>query len=104
MRRGAPPDVADAIDRARANDRTPFQAFGPVMEVNFPSAGLERDLVHGLGAIPTGVLVVASEGGHVQVSRLAEWPNELAFLRADADNTRARVVFCITTEAINAAT
>ena len=91
-------DTAAALDRMRAQDTSPILLAGPVLEIAFPAAATRRDVQHGLGTIPTGFVVLATQGGNVQSFDLANWTSELAFLSADAANTRVRGYFVVTEE------
>lgn len=104
MRRGIDSDIADACDRQLAGRTTPFVAWGRVLEVNCPVAGTSRDIPHGLGLVPTGFVVLAAEGGNVQALNVATWTDTVATLVADADFTRARLVFVVTEDLVNVAT
>lgn len=73
--------------------RLPFwDALGPVVEVTFPAAASKRDVAHGLQQIPTGFLVVWSDGP-VYAEPGLQWTKELAWLRAPNANTHARIIF-----------
>lgn len=103
MRRAVSPELAAVLDRERVV--LPWSDWSTPLEIVFPSSGVELDVEHGMGAVPIGVLVLAAEGGNVQCSRVAAWTETLAFLVADAANTRARVMFVRTVEEpIDAAT
>jgi hypothetical protein len=91
-----PRSTAAALDRLRAQDTSPVLIFGRVLEIAFPASATRRDVQHGLGVIPTGFVVIATQGGNVQSFDLANWTAELAFLSADAANTRVRGYFVVT--------
>ena len=97
-----PAESATALDRLRSENRSPVLLYSPVYEIDFPAAGARRDVQHGMGTIPTGFLVLATQGGNVQAYDLANWTIDLAFLSADAANTRVRGVFVITEVPIHA--
>jgi hypothetical protein len=69
---------------------------GPVLEVAFPKADTARDIAHGLGRVPTGVVVVLQSGGVVTATKVAEWTADLAYLSADTADTQARIYFIVT--------
>lgn len=85
-----------AIGRLRDSQASPILAYGPVLEVFFPASATARDVQHGLGATPTGVLILLESGGAVRGMNVTDWTPDLAFLEADTANTRARVVFILT--------
>ncbi len=89
-------DVEEALGRLRDQLADPYLERSAVFEVTFPAANTTRDVQHGMGQIPTGVSVIAAVGGHVRCSDLTTWTPDLAFLQADAANTRARVYFIVT--------
>lgn len=108
MSAGSPRYLRDAVPTEEAIGRLedglpePFLDRSPVYEVTFPAANTARDVQHGMGVIPTGVIVLVAVGGNVRCSDLTRWTGELAFLQADAANTRARVYFVVTEVPINA--
>jgi hypothetical protein len=92
----------EAIGRFRDElDDLPL-ARSHVLEVTFPAANTTRDVQHGMGQVPTGVIVIAAVGGNVRCSDLTTWTTDLAFLQADAANTRARLYFIVTEVPIDA--
>lgn len=97
-----PQPAAAALDRLRNEDQTPILAYGPVLEIAFPASGTRRDVQHGLGAIPTGFITIATQGGNVQAYDLVNWTTSLAFLVADAANMRVRGFFIVTETPTNA--
>jgi hypothetical protein len=85
-----------ALDRAIAEARGRIRQEGPVLEVEFPIADTARDIAHGLGRVPTGVIVVLQSGGVVTATDVARWTADLAYLAADTAHTRARLYFVVT--------
>lgn len=90
--RGIDAAVADAIARSERLLRPYVRAYGPVVDVTFPAAASARDVVHQLGATPTGFHVVWADGP-VYAEPGVPWDRTLAWLRASNVNTHARVVF-----------
>lgn len=84
---------AEGLKRARAERPEGFALVGPWLELPFPASGTPRDIQHGLGAVPNGYEVIFQIGGSVRASSVTSWTTELAFLQADAANTRAIVRF-----------
>lgn len=95
-------DTAAAIDQLRAENTSPILLYGPVLEIAFQASATRRDVQHGLKVIPTGFIVIATQGGNVQAFDLANWTPDLAFLSADANNTRVRGYFVVTEVPTNA--
>lgn len=91
-----PVEVEEALGRLRDGLPDMPIARSRVFEVLFPAANTTRDVQHGMGVIPTGVIVIAAVGGNVRCSDLTTWTTELAFLQADVANTRARIYFILT--------
>lgn len=87
------PDVAEALDRLRGEIPDEFVVVGEYLDVLFPAANTARDIQHGLGVVPTGYQVILELGGKVRANSITSWSTELAFLQADAANTRAIVRF-----------
>lgn len=77
---------------ARAQ-QLPIAAMGPVITVQFPSAGVARDLPHGLDRVPDGYLVVLESGGFVKGVNVSRWSDTIAWMDATANNTWARICF-----------
>lgn len=100
--RSLPREVSKADDRLRRELATPVRAFGPVLEVLGVNAGDPMAIAHGLGRVPDGYLVLMTIGGQVQATQVTGWTDQLAYLVADTDNTRARVVFVAVEEVRNA--
>jgi hypothetical protein len=97
-----PPESAEGLKRLREESPSPILAYSRVLEVSFPAANVKRDVQHGLSATPTGVIVLLAIGGAVRGSDITSWSPTLAYLQADSANTRARVVFVVTEDPINA--
>lgn len=89
--------ASEGIGRLRAEIDDVYRQRGPILEVLFAASGVARDVQHGLGAVPSGYVVLLELGGHVRASSITDWTTDLAFLQADAANTRARLFF-VTTE------
>lgn len=90
---GLPPAITLALRRAFDERRPYWNRYGPVVDVTFPAAGTDRDIVHGLGQTPSGYHVVYADGP-VYARPGPEWATkELAWLRAPNANTHARVIF-----------
>jgi hypothetical protein len=94
--------AAAALDRLRAGSATPYLDRSVVFDIGFVAANKARDVQHGMGAIPTGFVVLAVQGGNVQCATLASWTPSLAFLIADTAGTRVRGYFVVTEVPINA--
>jgi hypothetical protein len=94
-------NTEQAIGRLRDHLATPWPR-SVVFEVLFEKANTPRDIQHGMGVTPTGVVLLAVVGGNVRCSDLTTWTPELAFLQADAANVRARLYFVQTEVPINA--
>jgi hypothetical protein len=88
--------VGEALGRLRGELEDLPLARSRVLEVFFPVANTTRDVQHGMGLIPTGVIVIAAVAGAVRCVDLTTWTAELAFLQDDAANTRARLYFILT--------
>lgn len=71
----------------------PYAVMGPVLEIEFPVATTNRDIAHGLGAIPDGYHVLLSSGGVVQAADVHVWTDRVCWFQASANYTRARIVF-----------
>lgn len=97
-----PQETEEAIGRLRDGLLDLYMARSPVLDILFTAANTARDVQHGLGAIPTGFLVLGSENGVVRASGIVGWTAEIASLKADTANTRARVVFLVTEVPIHA--
>lgn len=93
---------SEAIGRLKAQIDDVYTQRGPVLEVLFPASGVARDIQHGLGVVPTGYVILLELGGQVRASSITSWSKDLAFLQADAANTRARLFFVTTEVPINA--
>jgi hypothetical protein len=102
VNRSVPREVAQADERLRRELATPFRAFGPVLEVLCAGAGDPVAIAHGVGGVPDGLLVLMAIGGQVQATSVTGWTDQLAYLVADTDNTRVRVVFVAVEEVRNA--
>jgi hypothetical protein len=89
------PEVAEGLHRLRDEVPAPYVARSALFEIAFPASATRRDVQHGMGAIPTGFVSIGAQGGNVQLFDVATWTNELAFLSADAANTRVRGYFVI---------
>lgn len=96
------PAVAEALHRLRDEVPSPYLARSVVFEIAFPASGTRRDVQHGLAAVPTGFVSLGAQGGNVQLYDVAHWTPDLAFLSADAANTRVRGYFVITEVPANA--
>ncbi len=84
-----------AIGRLRDDLGSPWPR-SVVFDVLFQGANTPRDIQHGMGVTPTGVIAIAVVGGNVRCSDLTTWTPTLAFLQADTANTRARLYFILT--------
>ncbi|HYE85055.1 MAG TPA: hypothetical protein VEA16_01780 [Vicinamibacterales bacterium] len=71
----------------------PFAARSKVFEVFFPTSADVRDVAHGMGETPDGVLVLTQIGGYVLSATQHLWTRDVALLQASANNTRALVMF-----------
>lgn len=71
----------------------PIAVRGPVVEIVFPTAGVVRDVPHGLERVPDGYVVILEDGGFVRSTTYSRWSDQIAWMVSTADNTRARVCF-----------
>jgi hypothetical protein len=102
LERFTPQGTAEAIERTRQELVSPIVKYGPVVEVLCAVAGDPAAIAHGLGRVPDGYLVLRSIGGHVSDAQITAWTSELAWVVADTNNTRARLMFVATEEVRNA--
>ena len=84
----APQDARRALAQ-----QLPIAALGPVIEVYFPTATTARDIPHGLDRVPDGYVVVLESGGFVKAITVDRWSDQIAWMNATADHTRARLCF-----------
>jgi hypothetical protein len=91
--RFVPAPTARAVDRLEQSLVTAFEIWGAPVEVFLAVAGDEAAVEHGLGRVPDGYLPILVVGGNVQASRPHAWTETTAYLVADANATRAIVVF-----------
>lgn len=77
----------------------PFAALSAVFDVYFPDTTV-RDVAHGLGETPDGVLIYLQVGGYVLTPAPHTWTKDVAYLQASAAETRARVQFFVLRENI----
>lgn len=92
------PAVDEALDRVQRAIEQRFSLVGPWLDIHFVAANTPRDVQHALDEIPTGYQVILEVGGHVRGANIMDWTKDLAFLQADAVNTRARLRFVVTRE------
>lgn len=92
------PAVAEVLHRQEGRPPAPWARYSAPIDVHFPAADTPREVAHGLGEVPDGYLVLWALVGDVNAENLTTWTDELAFLRADAANTRARIIFVTTRE------
>lgn len=85
--------AVEDVGALEARLRLPITAVGPVLEVEFPAAGVRRDIAHGLNAVPHGYVVILSSEGTIYAVDVASWSPTLAFFKASANYTRARIAF-----------
>ncbi len=85
--------TARAVDRVAQELASPFAQVGPALEVFLPAVGDEAAVEHGLGCIPDGYLLLLTVGGTVQAARPDAWTETTAYLVADANNVRVRLMF-----------
>jgi len=92
---------SQAFDAAeREGFGAPFAAYSRCFEVSFPNNTDTIDVAHGLGAVPDGMLKLVEVGGTVEAVTPHLWSTTVAYLKASAANTRARVVFITLRESI----
>jgi hypothetical protein len=82
-------DVVEALKRLRA-ERGPV---GPLLDVHFAVADLPRDVLHGLGVVPTGYAIECEQGGHAKAWAMVTWTPTVALLVADTNDTRIKIRF-----------
>lgn len=99
LERFTDPGTARATDRVVDAVVTAIDTWGDPIEVLLPVSGTRVTVAHGLGRIPDGVLVLLSLGGNVRATDYSRWTTTAATLVADANNTRARVIFVTTRKA-----
>jgi hypothetical protein len=85
-----------AIDRALTEARGRVRQESRVFECEFPLAATARDIAHGMGVVPTGVIILLQSGGLVAAKQVSLWTAEIAYLSATAPHTRARFYFVVT--------
>lgn len=95
-------DAEEALGRLRDQLPSMPRARSRVFEVLFTAANKTRDIQHGMGVTPTGVVIIAAVGGAVRCSDLTTWTDRLAFLQADTAKTRARLYFILTEVPVDA--
>lgn len=100
VNQGVDPSTSEALARTQAPLRPWWGAYGRVLEVTFPAATTRRDVAHGLGVVPDGVLVLAAITGNVRAVDLHRWTADTAYLEADVANARARVLFVTAREGV----
>lgn len=83
--------AADRVDQQIAEGA--IERWGRPLEVFNTTAGAEIAVEHGLGEIPDGFFVILALAGQVRASRYHAWTTTTAYLVADTNNTRARVIF-----------
>jgi len=89
----APGIAVDAVRSRFAPVPLPIAAVGPVHELVFPVANVARDIPHGLGVVPDGYFIILQSGGVVQAVNVVNWTTQTAWLQANTNNTRLRVLF-----------
>jgi hypothetical protein len=91
--RHADPDVNEALARVVRDMAPPWAVpYARPVEVTFPVADAPRQVRHGVGAVPDGVLVVLATGPVVAVTPDL-WTEEIAILASSTVNTFARLWF-----------
>lgn len=101
--RFADPGAARAVDQASQVLESAIEQWGPPIECLLPVSGTPAAVEHGLGRIPDGAVVLLALGGNVRAASITSWTTDTAFLVADANNTRARIIFVkVRKEFINA--
>lgn len=91
-----PSPLVDAL--GRTPDALPFWSrYSRPLRVTFPAANTRRDVAHGLGAIPTGMLVIWNDAAIQAVMGVA-WTPTLAYVQANAANAHATIMFFVSRE------
>lgn len=85
-------NVAEALARLRRESTVPWDRMTPPLRITLAVSGSTRDVAHGLGAIPDGMLVVWADAPIFAVPGVP-WTRDLAFLRASSNNVHAIVCF-----------
>lgn len=86
-------DVNDALARLEGELRPPWTYPTAVaVDVTFPAADVPRHVVHGLGAVPDGFLVLLGTGP-VYALTPELWTEEMALVTSPVANTFARLWF-----------
>lgn len=94
------PRTTEALARLRRDVASPFREWSQPFTLTL---GTDRvDVLHGMGVIPDGVLVVRTDGV-VTASPGVEWTTTAAYLVAAAANTHATVLFYTLAEVPNEA-
>lgn len=86
--------VNDALDERARQGRLFYATMGPVREIVCETAGAHRQVAHGLGAVPTGVLIHWATGP-VYAATPEQWTADLAWLVSPTAYTRACVSFYV---------
>lgn len=86
------PRTGEALKQLDQELRPFWRAYARPVEVHFRSLGVARQIAHQLGAVPDGFEVVRSTGA-LTAARVDGWTEDMAYVTAAADNTRAILIF-----------
>jgi hypothetical protein len=77
---------------------TVFRYLGRPVQINFPTANTQTEVLHGLGEVPDGYLVLGADAGVKRVPG-KQWSKSLAYLQSDMANSTVIVAFGVFREA-----
>ena len=75
-----------------------WDAVSRAVSVRFPAANTPRDIVHGLGVVPDGYLILRADANVIAVPGRI-WTRDLAYLQAGTAGARATLLFVTLREA-----
>jgi hypothetical protein len=88
----------EAIARTGAAAIDLYSAASDPVWIAFPVNGAAVDIAHGLGAVPDGYVLLGQDATVTRVRGQA-WTRDTAYLQADADDSRALVIFVVCRQA-----
>lgn len=86
-----------AVEQVTRHLETGRAFLGAVLQVTFPAANSKRDIAHGLGVVPDGYEIVFADA-EIHASPGQLWTPDVAYLQANAANSRALVRFYVLRE------
>lgn len=84
--------MADNLETA-----SPWRALGQPVEVRFPLANTAYEVLHLLGAVPDGMIIVTADA-NITRQPGKQWTDRLAYLQSGTANSYAVLVFGVLTE------